>query len=56
MTKEEYNDLSNAIDRIIKHTANDDNIPRQAALCVVGAMAGFKMFFDEYYENHKTIA
>ena len=54
MTKEEYNDISAAIDRIITRVANDDTLPKKAAIGAFGVLSGFQLFIKEYYEKHTT--
>ena len=54
MTKEEYNDISAALDRIMKRVADDETRPKKAAIGAVGVLGGFQLFIKEYYEKHST--
>ena len=54
MTREEYNDISTALDRIMKRVADDETLPKKAAIGAVGVLGGFQLFIKEYYEKHTT--
>ena len=54
MTREEYNDISAALDRIMKRVADDETLPQKAAIGAVGVLGGFQLFIKEYYEKHST--
>ena len=51
MTREDYLEISGAIDRILDYTANEDFDTYKEKLCAASAMLGFKMWFDEKYKN-----
>ena len=54
MTREEYNDISAALDRIMKRVADDETLPQKAAIGAFGVLGGFQLFIKEYYEKHST--
>ena len=54
MSKEEYNDISAAFDRSMTRVANDDTLPKKAAIGAFGVLAGLQLFIKEYYEKHTT--
>lgn len=49
MTQKDHRELSAALDRITKSIANDESLPKKAAIGAVGTLAGFRLFLDEYY-------
>lgn len=51
MTREDYLDISGAIDRILDNIANKDFDTHREKICAAGPMLGFKMWFDEKYKN-----
>ena len=54
MTREEYNDISSALDRTMKRVADDETLPKNAAIGAFGVLGGFQLFIKEYYEKHAT--
>ena len=54
MTREEYNDISAALDRIMKRVADEETLPQKAAIGAFGVLGGFQLFIKEYYEKHST--
>lgn len=56
MTKQEYNDINGALERIISSAAQNKSkiMNHEQQLAVVGSFGGFSLFLKEYYESHKT--
>lgn len=54
MTEEEYNDISAAIDKTMIRVANDNTLPKKAAIGAFGILGGLQLFIKDYYEKHTS--